>query len=340
MAGAVEDVETLVRRNPFQALLIGVSESRIGTYAAHYHAAHSAHGHHEWDMKIPLLVILVKTAVMKWWDDNALRLSAALSYYTLFSLAPLLTIAVAIAGLVADENVVQGEMLGQIQGLIGKPGADAIANMVESASQPVQGTIATVVSLVTLVIVSMGMFSELQDALNLIWRIPSKGSAALWGAIKNRFLSLVLVIGTGFLLLVSLIMSAFLAALGKLVIRAVPGLEVMVTFVDVAVSLPVITLLFALMFKVLPDGYIAWQDVWIGAVASGTLFIIGKWAIGLYLGSTAMASMYGAASSLMVILIWVYYSALIFFLGAEFTCVYAIGYGSRVSHLRSSHSIS
>jgi membrane protein len=285
-------------------------------------------------MKFRWLVRLAKTTVMKWWDDNTLRLSAALSFYTLFSLAPLLTIAVAIAGLVVDEKVVQDEMLGRFKGLIGTPGADAIANMLESASQPVQGTIATVVSLVTLVIVSMGMFSELQDALNLIWRIPPKKNAALWGAIKSRFLPFLLVIGTGFLLLVSLIVSAFLAALSKFVLQAVPGPQVILTFVDVAVSLPVITLLFALMFKVLPDGYIAWMDVWLGALATGTLFIIGKWVIGLYLGSTAMVSMYGAASSLMIILAWVYYSALIFFLGAEFTCVYAHEYGSRIASLR------
>jgi membrane protein len=143
-----------------------------------------------------------------------------------------------------------------------------------------------------------------------------------------------LVIGTGVLLLVSLLMSAFVAALSKFVLQAVPGPQVILILVDVAVSLPVITLLFALMFKVLPDGYIAWMDVWLGAVASGTLFIIGKWVIGLYLGSTAMASMYGAASSLMIILAWVYYSGLIFFFGAELTCVYAHEYGSRRTPLR------
>ena len=162
----------------------------------------------------------------------------------------------------------------------------------------------------------------------------------MWGVIKTRFLSFVLVIGTGFLLLVSLLMSAFLAAVGKLVLRVVPGPPVILNFVDVAISVPVITLLFAVMFKVLPDGYIAWRDVWLGDVASGALLMIGKWAIGLYLGSTAMASMYGAASSLMVILVWVYYSAMIFFLGAEFTCVYANEYGSRVSGARVSSSVS
>jgi membrane protein len=285
-------------------------------------------------MKFRWLVRLAKTTGMKWWDDNVLRLSAALSFYTLFSLAPLLTIAVAIAGLVVDETVVQDEMLGQFKDLIGAPGADAIANMLKSASQPVQGTIPTVVSLVTLIIVSMGMFSELQDALNLMWRVTPKKNAALWGAIKSRFFPFMLVIGTGFLLLVSLILSAVLAALSKFILQVLPGPQVILIFVDVAVSLPVITLLFALMFKVLPDGYIAWMDVWLGAVVSGTLFIIGKWVIGLYLGSTAMASMYGAASSFMIILAWVYYSALIFFWGAELTCVYAHEYGSRITPLR------
>lgn len=281
-------------------------------------------------MKVRWLVRLANKTAMKWWDDNVLRLSAALSFYTLFSLAPLLSIAVAIAGLVVDEQVVQDEMLGQFKDLIGAPGADAIANMLESASQPVQGTIATVISLVTLVIVSMGMFSELQDAFNLMWRVKPKKNAALWRAIKSRFLPFMLVIGTGLLLLSSLIVSAVLAALSKFILQAVPGPQVILIFVDVAVSLPVITLLFALMFKVLPDGYIAWMDVWLGAVASSVLFMIGKWVIGLYLGSTAMASMYGAASSFMIILAWVYYSALIFFWGAELTCVYAHECGSRV----------
>ncbi|WP_462078366.1 YihY/virulence factor BrkB family protein [Nitrospira sp. CMX1] len=277
---------------------------------------------------------MAKTTGMKWWDDNVLRLSAALSFYTLFSLAPLLTIAVTVAGLVVDENVVQNEVLGQLKDLVGAPGADAIADMLASASQPVQGTIPTAVSLITLVVVSMGMFSELQEAFNLIWRMTPKKNAALWGAIKSRILPFMLVLGTGLLLLMSLILSTFLTALSKFILQTVPGPQMILIFVDVAVSLPVITLLFALMFKVLPDGYIAWMDVWLGAVASGTLFLIGKWVIGLYLGSTAMASMYGAASSLMIILAWVYYSALIFFWGAELTCVYAHEYGSRITPLR------
>jgi membrane protein len=284
-------------------------------------------------MDLDKLIRVLKDTVMKWWDDNALRLSAALSYYTLFSLAPLLTIAVAIAGVVIDEAAVQGELRDQFQSLIGKPGAEAIANMLHSASRPVQGGIATILSLVTLMVVSMGMFSELQDALNLIWRIPGKRSSVLCRALKSRLLSFILVIGTGFLLLVSLIMNTILAAVGKFVHRAMPGPAVMTAVVDAVASPIVITVLFAVMFKMLPEGYIAWKDVWVGAIATATLFMAGKWAIGLYLGGAAMASMYGAASSLMAVLVWVYYSALIFFLGAEFTYIYAHEYGSRMAHL-------
>ena len=205
--------------------------------------------------------------------------------------------------------------------------------MLHSASQPVQGGIATIVSLITLMVVSMGMFSELQDALNFIWRIPGKHSAVVWRALKNRLFSFILVIGTGFLLLVSLIMNAILAAVGKFVHRTLPGPAVIAPLIDEVASPIVITVFFAAMFKMLPEGPISWKDVWIGAMATAVLFLVGKWAIGLYLGGAAMASMYGAASSLMAVLVWVYYSALIFFLGAEFTYVYAHEYGTRVAHI-------
>lgn len=275
---------------------------------------------------------LLTATVMKWWHDNPWRLSAALSYYTLFSLAPLLTIAIGIAAVVADEDAIQGELLGQFEGLIGTPGAEAMSNMLRSASHPVHGTIATLVSLVTLFVVSMGMFSELQSALNLIWRIPGKSSSVLWRAARARLLSFILVICTGFLLLVSLIMSALLSAVGKFIHQAVPWPQIIMTVVDLTASPIMITLLLALMFKMLPEGHIAWGDVWLGALATAALFTLGKWAIGLYVSRAAMVSMYGAASSLMAILVWVYYSALIFFLGAEFTYVYAHEFGSRRTH--------
>jgi membrane protein len=283
-------------------------------------------------MKIDRIIRLHKNTVTKWWNDNPWRLSAALSYYTLFSLAPLLTIAVALAAVVADKTAVQGELLAQFESLIGTAGAEAMAKMLQSAGQPTHGTIATLISLITLLVVSMGMFSELQDALNFIWRIPEKRTAVLWQALRTRLLSFILVIGTGFLLLVSLVMSAVLTALRKFIHQSVPWPQFIMTIVDVAGSPIVIALLFALMYKMIPEGYIAWRDVWIGAVATAALFTMGKWAIGMYLERAAMASMYGAAASLMAILAWVYYSALIFFLGAEFTYVYAHEYGSRREH--------
>jgi membrane protein len=275
---------------------------------------------------------LLMATITKWWSDNPWRLSAALSYYTLFSLAPLLTIAVGIAAVVADEEAVQEELLGQFVVLLGAPGAEAMASMLRSAGHPVHGTIATLVSLVTLLLVSMGMFSELQDALNLIWRIPRKRSSVLWRAVRTQLISFTLVICTGFLLLTSLIMSVIFSALGTFIQQAVPWPQIILTVVDLTASLIVITLLFALIFKILPEGHITWRDVYLGAVATAVLFTLGKWAIGLYVGRVAMASMYAAASSPMAILVWVYYSALIFFLGAEFTYVYAHEYGSRQTH--------
>ncbi|WP_447980268.1 YihY/virulence factor BrkB family protein [Candidatus Nitrospira bockiana] len=283
-------------------------------------------------MAIERVMKLLSATATKWWLDNPWRLSAALSYYTLFSLAPLLTIAVAVAAVVVDAETVQVELLRQFEGLIGKPGSEAMANMLHSAGHPVHGTVATLVSLVTLIVVSMGMFSELQDALNVIWRIPGKGRSVLWGVVRRRLLSFILVIGTGFLLVMSLIMNAVLAAVGKFVHREMPWPQFIMTIVDATGSPIVITVLFALMFKSLPEGSIAWGDVWWGAAVTAALFTFGTWAIGVYLGGPAMTSMYGAASSLMAILIWVYYSALIFFLGAEFTYVYAHEYGSRRPH--------
>jgi membrane protein len=280
-------------------------------------------------MLIQRILQLLKTTAMKWWDDNPWRLSAALSYYTLFSLAPLFTIAVAVAAVVVEESIVQSELLRQFEDLIGEPGATAITKMLQSADHPVHGTIATLISLITLFVVSMGMFSELQDALNLIWRVPVRPGSALWRSVKSRLFSFLLVLGTGFLLLASLLMSAVVSAAERFIHRELPWPYVIMAVIDVSSSPVVITVLFALMFKMLPEGHIAWRDVWIGAPVTALLFTIGKWAIGLYLGGAAMASMYGAASSLMVILAWVYYSALIFFLGAELTYVYAYQYGSR-----------
>ena len=281
-------------------------------------------------MTIKLIPNLIATTVKKWWDDNPWRLSAALSYYTLFSLAPLLTLAVAGAAMVVDELLVEDELLRQLQELIGEKGANALTPMVHSAGHPVHGTLATVISLITLVIVSMGMFSELQDALNFIWRIPGhRRSSALWGLLRTRLFSFLLVIGTGFLLFTAVILNIGMVAAGKFVHREVPEPQIVMMVVDVMGSPVVMAMLFTLMFKVLPEEPITWRDVWIGAIGTAALFSLGRWAIALYLGGPALTSMYGAASSLMAILVWVYYSAMIFFLGAEFTYVYAHQLGSR-----------
>lgn len=240
-----------------------------------------------------------------------------------------MTIAVALAAVVADESAFQGELLAQFENLIGTTGAEAMAKMLQSAGQPKHGTVATLVSLGTLLVVSMGMFGELQDALNFIWRIPERRSAVLWHALRARLLSVILVVGTGFLLRVSLVVSAIGAALGRFIHQSIPRPQLIITIVDLAGSPIVIAVLFALMYKMIPEGAIAWRDVWIGGVGTAALYTIGKWAIGLYLERAAMVSMFGAASSLMVILAWVYCSALMFLLGAEFTYVYAHEYGSR-----------
>ena len=279
---------------------------------------------------VEMTIRLLTTTATKWWDDNPWRLSAALSYYTLFSLAPLLTLAVAGAAVVVDERVVQSELLRQLQDLIGEKGANAMTPMLYSAGHPVQGTVATLISVITLFIVSMGMFSELQDALNFIWRIPPRArSSALFGVLRTRLFSFLLVIGTGFLLVAALILNVVMAAAGRFINKEMAEPQILMMVIEIMGSPIVMAVLFTLMFKMLPEGHIAWQDVWIGGIATATLFTLGQWVIEIYLGGPAMTSMYGAASSLMAILVWVYYSALIFFLGAEFTYVYAHQYGSR-----------
>ena len=276
-----------------------------------------------------LIIRLLTTTATKWWDDNPWRLSAALSYYTLFSLAPLLTLAVAVAAVVVDERVVQGELPRQLADLIGEHGANAMKPMLHSAGHPVHGALATLISFITLLIVSMGMFSELQDALNFIWRIPRRERSALWGLLRTRLFSFLLVIATGFLLVAALVLKIVMAAAGKFINREMSEPQFLMMVIDIMGSPLVMAVLFTLMFKILPEGHIAWQDVWIGAIGTAALFTLGRWVIEIYLGGPAMTSMYGAASSLMAILVWVYYSALIFFLGAEFTYVYAHQYGSR-----------
>ena len=273
---------------------------------------------------------LLRDAFYAWIDDNAPTHGAALAYYTVFALAPLLIIVIAIAGLVFGREAAQGQILSQIEGLVGEQGGRAVQAMLENARQPGPGIVASAIGLITLIIASTGVFAQLQVSLDTIWRVTPKPGRGILGIIKDRFLSFLMVIVAGFLLLVSLVLSAALAALGKFFSYLLPVPEGVLHGVNFVVSFAVITLLFAAIYKVLPDAKISWSDVWIGAAVTSLLFSLGKFMIGLYLGKGSVASAYGAAGSLVIILVWVYYSAQILLYGAEFTAVYAIRYGSRI----------
>jgi membrane protein len=266
---------------------------------------------------------LIKTAIANWNNDYAPSMGAALSYYTVFSMAPLLIIAIAIAAVVFDQQTAQQQLLDQIGGLIGDEGAHAIEAMLQNAQKPKQGAIASVLSVVTLVLGATGVFSELETDLNRIWKVQGPETQGVWHLLRARLLSLGMVLAIGFLLLVSLVISAGLAAWGKYWSGWFFGIEALLQAANFVVSLLVITVLFALMYKILPSVKIAWRHVWLGAVVTALLFAIGKSLIGLYIGKSSIASSYGAAGALVVLLVWVYFSAQIFLLGAEFTRAYA-----------------
>jgi membrane protein len=273
---------------------------------------------------------LLKNAAKEWNQDEAPRLGASLAYYAVFSLAPLLVIALSIAGLVFGREAATGQVVEQIQGLIGRDAAVAVQEIIKNTSQPSAGILASLIGLIMLLFGASGVFNELEQSMNRIWDVPPKPSSGLWTLIRDRFLSFLMVLGTGFLLLVSLIISAVLAALGEFFLDLVPGLSALVHVLNFVVSLAVITGLFALIFKYVPQAEIAWEDVWIGAALTAILFTIGKVLISLYIGHSSFSSAYGAAASFVVILLWVYYSSQILFFGAEFTQVYANTYGSRI----------
>mgnify|MGYP003575965772 CR=1 FL=1 len=272
---------------------------------------------------LPKVWQLIKRTYTKWNEDHAPALGAALSYYTILSLAPLLMIVIAIAGFVFGQEAAQGQIMGQIQGLVGEDSAKAIQSMIEAAGQPPAGIVATGIATVMLLVSATGVFAQLQESLNIIWRVKVKSGGGILKLLKDRFLSLLAVLGTGFLLLISLIISAALSAIGATVKHFLPGPEFVLHLLNFLISFMVITLLFAMIYKLLPDTFIRWKDVWIGASITSLLFTIGKLCIGLYLGKSEVGLAYGTAGSLVVILIWVYYASQIFLFGAEFTAVYA-----------------
>jgi membrane protein len=272
---------------------------------------------------------LLKQAFREWNEDQAPRLAAALAYYTVFSLAPVLVIVVAVAGLAFGTAEVQTALVAQVRGMLGDAGAELVLGMLEEAAKPKESVVAIVLAFVTLLFGASGLFAQLQDALNTVWEVKPKTGRGLVGLLKERFLSFTMVLGVGFLLLVSLVLAAALQALqdfGHGRVAVAPVFQVLGFVLDLGLT----TLLFAMLYKFLPDVKLKWSDVWAGALATAVLFTIGKFALGAYIGRGAVGSAYGAAGSLAIALIWVYYSAQILLFGAELTQVYARQRGSWV----------
>ena len=272
---------------------------------------------------------LVRSAVSAWVDDYAASMGAALAFYTLFSIAPLLLIVISVAGLVFGQEAARGEIFGQLSGMLGDDSAKAVEAMLEAANRPGAGVVGTVVGIVVLIIGATTVFAELQDAMDRIWRAPTRPKGGLWALIRARLLSLGMVMGIGFLLMVSLVASAGLSALGKWWGPLFGEQALLAQALNLVISFALVTGMFAMIYKVIPRVKIAWRDVWVGASLTALLFTVGKLLIGLYIGRSGVASPFGAAGSLVVLLLWVYYSAQIFLLGAEFTWVYSHEHGSR-----------
>jgi membrane protein len=280
-------------------------------------------------MALKNIWILIKAAASSWVDDYAQSMGAALAYYTMFSIAPLLLIVISVAGLVFGVEAARGEIVGQLRALTGQQGAEAVQALLESVSKPAESVTAMLVGGVLLLVGATSVFAELQDALDRIWRVPKRCKVGIWSLLRARLLSLGMIMGIGFLLIVSLVVSAALAALGRLWGPLFAEWEIIASVIEFLVSFVIITTLFALIYKIMPRVKVAWADVWIGAAVTALLFTIGKSLIGLYIGKSGLTSGFGAAGSLVVMLAWVYYSSQVFLMGAEFTWAYAHTFGSR-----------
>ena len=285
-------------------------------------------------MSPPALWKMLIEVYHDWSDDKASRLAAALAFYTILSLAPILIIVIDIAGFAFGEPAVREEIAYAMQSLVGQDGASAIKMVMEHAAMPGHSTLAEILGLIILLFGAAEVFIQLKDSLNDIWGVLPKFEGGILATIREYFFSLSMVVGIGFLLLVSLVVDAALSAVGTLVGTLIPDNEIFLRAVNFLASFVVITLLFALIYKVVPDARVAWSDVWIGAAFTTLLFIIGKFLIGLYLGYSAEGAAYGAAGSMVILMLWIYYSAQIFLMGAEFTQVYAERFGSRIKMSR------
>ena len=273
---------------------------------------------------------LLKESALEWSNDGASTLAAALAYYTIFALAPLLIIVISVAGLVFGQGQAQQELLDQITQAVGSDAAGIIRTMLTNTAQSGSGILGTIIGFAILIVGATGLFAQLQNALNKMWNVKPKPSAGILHMLMVRVLSLGMVLVIGFLLLVSLVLSAALSVVSNYFNGLLPGGDTFWQIVNFIVSTGIITLLFALIFKYLPDVKIAWRDVWVGAFVTALLFALGKFLIGFYIGTSSASSTYGAAGSLVVLLLWIYYSAQILLFGAEFTQVYGRHYGSRI----------
>lgn len=274
------------------------------------------------------LLGILRSAASGWMAHGAMEQAAAIAYYAAFSLAPIVVIVVAIAGMVFGADRVREEVVAQFDAMMGRQGGELVGAALESANQPRSGLIATLISIGALLLGATGTWGQLKEALNRTWEVRSAPNAAsmlggVWTFVRTRFISFAMVLVIAFLLLTSLTISAVLAGVGKWTEGALPGWATLLQITNFVVSLGIVTVLFALIFRFLPEAHIGWREVWIGAVITALLFTIGKFLIGLYIGRSSPASVYGAAGSLAIILVWVYYSALIFLFGAEITRAHA-----------------
>ncbi len=270
---------------------------------------------------------LTRESVLAFIEDGALSRGAAISYYSVTSLAPILIIVIAIAGLFFGQDAARGAIQTEVGGLLGQRGGAALQEIVKNASNPSTGTIAGLIGIVTLIVTASGTFGEIQSALNMIWRAKPEGSTVS-RLVRARIASLGLVATLGFLLLVSLVISSAITGLGGRIDRELPFGDLISRVISIAISFVLIAVMFAAIYKALPDRDLRWRDVLVGAAVTSLLFTIGKFLIGLYLGSSSMASSYGATGGLLILFVWVYYTAQIFLLGAEFTKAFASNYGS------------
>lgn len=280
--------------------------------------------------KLKNLFQLLKQAAADWSEDNAARLAAALAYYTVLSIAPLLILATAVVSLFFGDDAARGHVASELSAVVGPQAGQGVQTVLQQARSPEGGLVSSIISVVVLMFGASGVFGELQSALNTIWEVKPKPGQGVKGFIRTRFFSFTMVLGVAFLLLVSLVLSAGLSAAGQFFEHMLPGGEAVWQVINFFISFAVISCLFALIFKVVPDVQITWRDVRMGAAFTALLFTIGKMLLGLYLGRASVASPYGAAGSVIVLVIWVYYAAQILFMGAEFTQVYARARGAEI----------